>query len=169
MERMSPLLALLLYACGSPTERTEPIADSAPIQADAGTEEGSVCVPTTCPDGLCGVISDGCGGEAVCPTTCQTPLRCGGGGVRNVCGCIMSDLDVLCARTDCGFAVDPGCGVLVLCSLGDVESCSQCRPVTTSCEDGFRAYACEGGVLPLGCLEVSKWDQDSTLWCCQVF
>jgi hypothetical protein len=47
----------------------------------------AVCVPTTCAaQGKdCDFISDGCNMVLDCGT-CHNPLRCGGGGVPNVCG-----------------------------------------------------------------------------------
>jgi hypothetical protein len=50
------------------------------------------CAPLTCnpADGgpaRCGTLSNGCGATLTCPTTCQAPTFCGGGGVPNQCGC----------------------------------------------------------------------------------
>jgi hypothetical protein len=45
------------------------------------------CRPSTCPalGKDCGMLSDGCNGTLSCGD-CTRPLRCGGGGVPNVCG-----------------------------------------------------------------------------------
>jgi hypothetical protein len=46
-----------------------------------------LCMPTTCAalGKNCGPVSDGCGGNLECGM-CNPPLKCGFGGVPNVCG-----------------------------------------------------------------------------------
>jgi hypothetical protein len=58
---------------------------SMPLQCDA--QCATQCVPTTCAAQVkdCGPISDGCNGRLECGN-CKPPLKCGGGGVPNVCG-----------------------------------------------------------------------------------
>jgi hypothetical protein len=47
----------------------------------------AVCTPMSCADAgkQCGPISDGCNHVVECGD-CRPPLRCGGGGVANICG-----------------------------------------------------------------------------------
>jgi hypothetical protein len=127
------------------------------------------CVPLTCeaaladkPDGYCGYVADGCGGEIEdCATECTGDETCGGGGTPDVCG----EGDVTCIRrtiADCADTCGPisdGCGDTIDCGgcSGD-ETCGgggepgvcgapACEP--RSCDD----FGANCGTIPDGCGE----------------
>ncbi|MGD0675892.1 MAG: hypothetical protein ABSC94_10765 [Polyangiaceae bacterium] len=87
--------------------------------ASCVTPPASACTPLTCAQqGLqCGETGDGCGNPLNCGT-CVSPLTCGGGGVRGVCGepdgGICSPLSCTAQGIQCGPAGD-GCGNEIMC------------------------------------------------------
>jgi hypothetical protein len=58
-----------------------------PLALRCAPQCANSCVPTTCAQQVkdCGPISDGCNNLLECGT-CKPPLKCGGGGIPNVCG-----------------------------------------------------------------------------------
>jgi hypothetical protein len=82
------------------------------------------CTPKTCAvdyPGMCGPMSDGCGGIALNPQgqpncgVCTLPQTCGGGGTPNVCGgTVCTPLQACPSNFECGQYPD-GCGGLLNC------------------------------------------------------
>ncbi len=83
------------------------------------------CTPRTCddvrgelPEGFCGFVSDGCGGEVKgCAKSCSGEDTCGGGGLPDVCGhggaCQPKTPDQ-CGDVKCG-PISDGCGGTISC------------------------------------------------------
>lgn len=119
------------------------------------------CVPeskaTTCARVQCGVTTNNCGQSVDCGTAaCVAPKTCGGGGLKNSCGCtpVGSPCDgVKCGKaTDsCGNTVSCGCTGFQTCGGGGTFGICGCTPtnpcVTGSC--GLMANGC-GGVVSCG-------------------
>lgn len=86
----------------------------------------AVCDPMDCteartgkPEGYCGFVADGCGGEVPnCKTTCTGNNTCGGGGEPDVCGHGTTVCVPTVTKADCGLTCGPigdGCGGTVDC------------------------------------------------------
>lgn len=61
-----------------------------------GADSGQSCTQFGCVSGqVCGLASDGCGGQVLCPG-CTTPMACGGGGPTGVCGCTVANAGLAC-------------------------------------------------------------------------
>lgn len=125
------------------------------------------CEPLTCeaalqgkPQGYCGYVADGCGGEVKdCAKACATGETCGAGGVPDVCGkstttCVPKTV------ADCGTTCGPisdGCGGTVNCGGcaapetcgggGEPGKCGApvCQPDTCA------KYGATCGTIPNGC------------------
>ncbi len=114
----------------------------------AASQTLTVCVraasANACAGAKCGMVSDACGGQLVCPTTCSAPQTCGGGGTANVCGCSPLTQAVACAGKNCG-KVDDGCGATLDCG-----SCGAGRP-TCGGAGTANVCGCSGAVLPEIC------------------
>ena len=102
------------------------------------------CEPINCeaaladkPQGYCGYLADGCGGQiANCATTCTGTDTCGGGGTPDVCGHGSTVVCVPKTQADCG----PSCGPISDGCSGSVD-CGGCTAPKT----------CGGGVVPGQC------------------
>lgn len=119
-----------------------------------GGSSSSACVPTPCEDDdMCGVVPDGCGGEAQCGTVCQVF-----GGIPNFCndsqcpswnpncndissqqntciGCQDDDIELACAGVTCGTGKDR-CNQDVPCPFpADPEFPGGCSNYQTCVED----------------------------------
>jgi hypothetical protein len=82
----------------------------------------------------CGMIPDGCGGMATCPTVCMGGKQC----VNNACVCPGNP----CAGKSCGTVAD-GCGGMVSCgSCASYQTCA--NNVCTCTSPSFTA-----AVLPI--------------------
>ncbi len=130
-----------------------------------------VCTPeTSCekalagkPQGYCGFVPDGCGGEIKnCAAACTGNETCGGGGTPDVCGhgttvCVPTKTIADCGAKGCGSLSD-GCGGVVDCGGCSVpETCggggvaSQCGAPVCQFKDPCAAIGGNCGKMADGC------------------
>lgn len=94
----------------------------------------------------CGFVSDGCEGTLNCGG-CANPMEtCGGGGVRNECGCATT---VTCdgSGAECG-AIPDGCGGTLRCE--ECEEPALCESNRCVCRDVYEPNEDAAGARDLG-------------------
>ena len=95
----------------------------------------------------CGPVSNGCGGEIICPTVCATGDTCGGGGVPSMCG-----HPACTPLTAC--PTNPANGLPYTCGpwpdgCGSTISCGSCSSPNI-CGGGGQPSQCGDSVLDAG-------------------
>src|SRR5258706_1658753 len=110
------------------------------------------CAPLTCAQvggAYCGSIGDGCGRALDCGG-CAAPLRCGGGGISNVCGAMAGTPG--CTATECVLASGQYCGVVGSGCGGKID-CGSC-PAGMDCGiDGIANVCAVVGCTPASCAQ----------------
>ncbi|HEX2879397.1 MAG TPA: hypothetical protein VHO25_07655 [Polyangiaceae bacterium] len=141
-------------ATGVPSQEDPPRdaqAATDPHATDSSASSGSTCMPQSCSalHAECGAISDGCNGTLDCGG-CSLPMMCGGGGLRNRCGCTAQTCTSL--NAECG-TISDGCGSVVDCgTCAAPNSCGVATPNRCSCTPTTcAAEQAECGVISDGC------------------
>jgi len=111
-----------------------------------GCQSGAcaACGGTACEDAgaNCGEVPDGCGGKRDCGT-CSSPLVCGGGGRRNVCGsCQIAPWAPGYPAMNCGTTYQYYCSNVGACLLDQVN----CNTLT-NCPGDSNDYFCPCGFV----------------------
>ncbi len=117
--------------------------------AGTGGSGGTTCVAQPCPASYCGVVSDSCGGDAVCTTKCyglwgaEEPSLCGQDDPNKCAPCEPLDDEEACeaAGAVCG-SVPNGCDGFVNTSCDSYFLDQKTCPAHSSCGESGQ---CDGG------------------------